>query len=199
MKMKNRSSARTVSVEAVMQPRFCYAEYYVSFDAEVLVAFWSSETFVLGSDRRRLAGFTGRFPRSFISFLLSSSMLSTSSAFPSLFFSSTLLSGCFVLRWFPQLLYFMSLSHAKQWIMRRCGSVAEAGVPVISPRISFLLFFRRDADIWAFQMLKILGALLLCRRCLPLCCICCRPRVGHPSRRPGRFVEVGSHILCLRF
>ena len=42
--------------------------------------------------------------------------------------------------------------------MRRSGSVAEAGVPVISPRISFLLFFRRDADIWAFQMLKIPGA-----------------------------------------
>ena len=30
----NRSSARTVSIEAVLQPRIYYAEYYFSFDAE---------------------------------------------------------------------------------------------------------------------------------------------------------------------
>ena len=68
---KNRSIARTVSIEAVLQPRFHYAMNYFSFDAEVLFAFFVfGDTFFmlglmghigLGSDRRRLAGFPGRF------------------------------------------------------------------------------------------------------------------------------------------
>ena len=72
---KNRSIARTVSIEAVLQPRFYYAMSYFSFDAEVLFAFFAfGDTFFtlglmvhigLGSDRRRLAGFSGRFSRSF--------------------------------------------------------------------------------------------------------------------------------------
>ena len=35
---KNRSIARTVSIEAVLQPRFHYAVNYFSFDAGVLFA-----------------------------------------------------------------------------------------------------------------------------------------------------------------
>ena len=60
---KNRSIARTVSIEAVLQPRFYYAVSYFSFDAEVLFAFFAfGDTFFtlglmvhigLGSDRRR--------------------------------------------------------------------------------------------------------------------------------------------------
>ena len=38
---KNRSIARTVSIEAVLQPRFYYAMSYFSFDAEVLFAFFA--------------------------------------------------------------------------------------------------------------------------------------------------------------
>ena len=37
---KNRSIVRTVSIEAVLQPRFHYAMNYFSFDAEVLFAFF---------------------------------------------------------------------------------------------------------------------------------------------------------------
>ena len=37
---KNRSIARTVSIEAVLQPRFHYAVNYFSFDAGVLFAFF---------------------------------------------------------------------------------------------------------------------------------------------------------------
>ena len=37
---KNRSIALTVSIEAVLQPRFHYAVNYFSFDAEVLFAFF---------------------------------------------------------------------------------------------------------------------------------------------------------------
>ena len=80
---KNRSIARTVSIEAVLQPRFYYAMSYFSFDAEVLFAFFVfGDTFFmlelmvhigLGSDRRRLAGFSDRFSRSLTSWLLSSS------------------------------------------------------------------------------------------------------------------------------
>ena len=72
-----------MSIEAVLQPRFYYAMSYFSFDAEVLFAFFAfGDTFFtlglmvhigLGSDRRRLAGFSGRFSRSFTSWLLSSS------------------------------------------------------------------------------------------------------------------------------
>ena len=43
---KNKSVARTVSIEAVLQPRFHYAMNYFSFDAEVLFAF-----FVFGAGR----------------------------------------------------------------------------------------------------------------------------------------------------
>ena len=67
-----------MSIEAVLQPRFYYAMSYFSFDAEVLFAFFAfGDTFFtlglmvhigLGSDRRRLAGFTGRFSRSRTSF-----------------------------------------------------------------------------------------------------------------------------------
>ena len=63
-----------MSIEAVLQPRFYYAMGYFSFDAEVLFAFFAfGDTFFtlglmvhigLGSDRRRLAGFSGRFSRS---------------------------------------------------------------------------------------------------------------------------------------
>ena len=59
---KNRSIARTVSIEAVLQPRFHYAVNYFSFDAGVLFAFFVfGDTFFtlglmvhigLGSDRR---------------------------------------------------------------------------------------------------------------------------------------------------
>ena len=72
-----------MSIEAVLQPRFYYAMSYFSFDAEVLFAFFAfGDTFFtlglmvhigLGSDRRRLAGFSGRFSRSLTSRLLSSS------------------------------------------------------------------------------------------------------------------------------
>ena len=64
---KNKSVARTVSIEAVLQPRFHYAMNYFSFDAEVLFAFFVfGDTFFmlglmvhigLGSDRRRPAKF----------------------------------------------------------------------------------------------------------------------------------------------
>ena len=64
-----------MAIEAVLQPRFYYAMSYFSFDAEVLFAFFAfGDTFFtlglmvhigLGSDRRRLAGFSGRFSRSF--------------------------------------------------------------------------------------------------------------------------------------
>ena len=60
---KNRSIVRTVSIEAVLQPRFHYAMNYFSFNAEVLFAFFVfGDTFFmlglmvhigLGSDRRR--------------------------------------------------------------------------------------------------------------------------------------------------
>ena len=66
-----------MSIEAVLQPRFYYAMSYFSFDAEVLFAFFAfGDTFFtlglmvhigLGSDRRRLAGFSGRFSRSLTS------------------------------------------------------------------------------------------------------------------------------------
>ena len=75
-----------MSIEAVIQPRFILLSTpcYVSFGAEVLIAFLvfgdTSRTFNLGfmvlvhidlgSDRPRLAGSTGHFPRSFTSFLL---------------------------------------------------------------------------------------------------------------------------------
>ena len=62
-----------MSIEAVLQPRFYYAMSYFSFDAEVLFAFFAfGDTFFtlglmvhigLGSDRRRLAGFTSRLVR----------------------------------------------------------------------------------------------------------------------------------------
>ena len=42
---KNRSIARTVSIEAVLQPRFHYAVNYFSFDAGVLPASLSSAKF----------------------------------------------------------------------------------------------------------------------------------------------------------
>ena len=124
---KNKSIARTVSIEAVLQPRFYYAMSYFSFDAEVLFAFFAfGDTFFtlglmvhigLGSDRRRLAGFSGRFSRSLTSRLLSSS---SSSSF--LFFSSTSMCGCFflemygqlwfLLQWYGQLLNLTRSSHA---------------------------------------------------------------------------------------
>ena len=69
--VKNRSIARTVSIEAVLQPRFHYAMNYFSFDAEVLFAFFVfGDTFFtlglmvhigLGSDRRRLRAFLAVF------------------------------------------------------------------------------------------------------------------------------------------
>ena len=63
---KNKSVARTVSIEAVLQPRFHYAVNYFSFDAGVLFAFVFGDTFFtlglmvhigLGSDRLRPAKF----------------------------------------------------------------------------------------------------------------------------------------------
>ena len=60
---RKRSIARTVSIEAVLHPRFHYAVNYSSFDAGVLIAFFvfgdifftlgSMVNIVLGSDRRR--------------------------------------------------------------------------------------------------------------------------------------------------
>ena len=125
---KNRSIARTVSIEAVLQPRFYYAMSYFSFDAEVLFAFFAfGDTFFtlglmvhigLGSDRRRLAGFSGRFSRS-----LTSRLLSSSSPSSFLFFSSTSMCGCFflerygqlwfLLQWYGKLLNFTRSLHAK--------------------------------------------------------------------------------------
>ena len=67
---KNKSVARTVSIEAVLQPRFHYAMNYFSFDAEVLFAFFVfGDTFlILGlmvhttyRFRLRLAPFSGLF------------------------------------------------------------------------------------------------------------------------------------------